>query len=143
MHIRPYHPDDQHAVVSLWEHCGLTRSWNDPRKDIARKLTVQPDLFLVGILDGSLVASVMAGYEGHRGWANYLAVAPAYRGRGFGRALMQRVEKLLLSMGCPKINIQVRPSNAEVLAFYRGMGYAQDEAVSLGKRLIPDDPSAK
>ena len=143
MQIRPYHPDDQQAVVSLWENCGLTRSWNDPRKDIARKLTVQPELFLVGILDGALVASVMAGYEGHRGWANYLAVAPAHRGRGFGRALMQCVEKLLLGMGCPKINIQVRSSNAEVLAFYKSMGYAQDEAVSLGKRLIPDDQTAK
>ena len=143
MHIRPYHADDQDSVVSLWGHCGLTRSWNDPRKDIARKLAVQPELFLVGSLDGVLVATVMAGYEGHRGWANYLAVAPAHRGRGFGRALMQRVEQLLLGMGCPKINIQVRSSNAGVLAFYRAMGYAQDEAVSLGKRLIADEQTAK
>ena len=67
MQIRPYHADDQGAVVSLWENCGLTRSWNDPRKDIARKLTVQPELFLVGSLDGVLVATVMAGYDGHRG----------------------------------------------------------------------------
>jgi ribosomal protein S18 acetylase RimI-like enzyme len=143
MHIRPYHADDQDAVVSLWENCGLTRSWNDPRKDIARKLTVQPELFLVGILDGALVASVMGGYDGHRGWANYLAVATAHRGRGYGRALMQRVEELLLGMGCPKINLQVRSSNAGVLAFYRAMGYAQDEAVSLGKRLISDEKTAK
>ncbi len=131
MQIRPYHADDQAAVVSLWENCGLTRSWNDPRKDIARKLTVQPELFLVGGLDGVLVATVMAGYDGHRGWANYLAVAPAHRGRGFGRALMQRVEDLLLGMGCPKINLQVRSSNAGVLAFYRGLGYAQDVAVKV------------
>jgi ribosomal protein S18 acetylase RimI-like enzyme len=143
MHIRPYHADDQDAVVSLWENCGLTRSWNDPRKDIARKLTVQPELFLVGSLDGVLVATVMAGYDGHRGWANYLAVATARRGRGYGRALMQRVEQLLLGMGCPKINLQVRSSNAGVLAFYRGLGYAQDEAVSLGKRLIADEKTAK
>lgn len=142
MDIRRYRSDDQEGVISLWEQCGLTRSWNDPRKDIARKLTVQPEMFLVGVLDGALVASIMAGYDGHRGWINYLAVSPACRGRGFGRALMDRAEELLLAMGCPKINLQVRASNAEVLAFYRAIGYAQDEVVSFGKRLIPDDQTA-
>ena len=139
MHIRRYQAEDEQAVVSLWEQCALTRSWNDPRKDIARKLTVQSELFLVGVLDGTLVASVMAGYEGHRGWINYLAVSPACRGRGFGRVLMDRAEELLLAMGCPKINLQVRTANTEVLAFYRSIGYVVDETVSMGKRLIPDD----
>lgn len=81
----------------------------------------------------------MAGYEGHRGWVNYLAVAPECRRRGYARILMQRAEELLLQLGCPKVNIQVRTSNAEALGFYRSIGYVQDEAVSLGKRLIPDD----
>ena len=139
MHIRRYQPDDQEAVVSLWEQCALTRSWNDSRKDIARKLTVQPEMFLVGELDGKLVASVMAGYDGHRGWVNYLAVSPACRGRGFGRALMDRAEELLLAMGCPKLNLQVRTTNTAVFAFYKSIGYAVDETVSMGKRLIPDD----
>jgi len=139
MELRPYRTQDESAVVALWEQCGLTRAWNDPRKDIARKLTVQPELFLVGTLDGKLVASLMAGYEGHRGWVNYLAVAPECRRRGYGRILMQRAEELLLQLGCPKVNIQVRASNAEALGFYRGIGYVQDEAVSLGKRLIPDN----
>jgi ribosomal protein S18 acetylase RimI-like enzyme len=141
MRIRPYAGGDEDAVVRLWEQCGLTRAWNDPRKDIARKLTVQPELFLVGTLDGKLVASIMAGYEGHRGWVNYLAVAPDCRRRGFGRILMQRAEELLLKLGCPKLNIQVRSSNAAALGFYRGIGYLQDESVSLGKRLIPDAPA--
>jgi len=138
MQIRPFDPEDEPAVVALWKQCGLTRPWNDPHKDIARKLAVQPELFIVGVTDGAVMASVMAGYEGHRGWMNYLAVAPAFRGRGFARALMQHVEALLLGRGCPKVNLQVRTSNAEAIAFYRHLGYVQDEAVSLGKRLIPD-----
>lgn len=142
MDIRAYQPSDEGAVVSLWEESGLTRPWNDPRKDIARKLLVQPELFLVGTLDGQVIATAMAGYDGHRGWVNYLAVAPRSRGRGCGRALMERVEHLLLSLGCPKVNIQVRVSNAEAPGFYRAMGYAQEEMISLGKRLIHDDGTA-
>ena len=142
MDIRAYQARDEGTVVSLWEECGLTRPWNDPRKDIARKLAIQPDLFLVGTLEGQLIATVMAGYEGHRGWVNYLAVAPKARGRGFGRALMERAERLLLNLGCPKLNIQVRSSNADVLAFYRAIGYVPEAMVSLGKRLIHDDPTA-
>ena len=136
MHVRPFQTEDEPAVVALWEQCHLTRPWNDPRKDIARKLKVQPELFLVGIEKGAVVATVMAGYEGHRGWVNYLAVAPAFRGRGFGRALMHRVEQLLLEMDCPKVSLLVRSPNAEVVEFYRHIGYAQDDVVSLGKRLI-------
>ncbi len=139
MEIRPYRAADESAVVKLWTECGLVRSWNDPRKDIQRKLSVQPELFLVGMLDGALVATVMAGFEGHRGWVNYLAVAEKCRGRGFGRSLMQRAEQGLKAMGCPKLNIQVRSSNAEVLKFYGRLGYAKDETVTLGKRLISDE----
>jgi len=117
--------------------CKLTRPWNDPHKDIARKLAVQPELFLVGVIDGA-VGSVMAGYEGHRGWMNYLAVAPRHRGRGFGRALVEHVERLLRERGCPKVGLLVRNSNKEAAEFYRRLGYAQDQSISLGKRLIPD-----
>lgn len=136
--IRPFELADEPAVIALWEQCRLTRPWNDPHKDIARKLAVQPELFLVGVVDEAVMASVMAGYEGHRGWVNYLAVAPRFRGRGHARALMQRVEALLVQRGCPKLSLLVRNSNREALAFYRHLGYAQDESVSLGKRLIPD-----
>lgn len=138
MDIRTFKPEDEAAVVALWEACGLTRAWNDPRKDIARKLAVQPELFLVGVVGGAVVASVMAGYEGHRGWVNYLAVSPRFRGKGLGRALMQHVEKALVERGCPKLNLQVRRSNGEAIDFYKHLGYAEDESVSLGKRLIAD-----
>lgn len=138
MRIRPYAAGDETAVVELWEKCRLTRPWNDPRKDIARKLAVQPELFLVGVLGEAIVATAMAGYEGHRGWMNYLAVAPRFRSGGLGRLLVVEVERLLLERGCPKVNLQVRATNLEAVAFYRRLGYAQDESISMGKRLIQD-----
>lgn len=141
MQIRPFTDTDTDAVIALWQACGLTRPWNDPLRDIQRKLTVQRELFLVGEVDGRLVASAMAGYDGHRGWVNYLAVVPDAQGLGYGRAMMAYIEAALLARGCPKLNLQVRSSNTAVLAFYRQLGYAQDEAVSLGKRLIPDGPA--
>jgi ribosomal protein S18 acetylase RimI-like enzyme len=136
--IRAFEPQDEAAVVALWEACKLTRPWNDPHKDIARKLAVQPELFLVGEADDRIVASVMAGYEGHRGWVNYLAVAPAFRGRGYGRTLMQHVEATLERRGCPKVSLLVRNANVDAIEFYRRLGYAQDDSVALGKRLIAD-----
>jgi ribosomal protein S18 acetylase RimI-like enzyme len=136
--IRPFHEDDTDAVVALWEECDLTRSWNDPRKDIERKLQVQREWFLVVEEDAQVVASVMAGYDGHRGWVNYLAVASSHRGHGLGRALMAEVERLLLAAGCPKVNLQVRNTNRDALAFYKRLGYALDDAVPLGRRLEHD-----
>lgn len=136
--IRAYHPSDEAAIIQLWQECGLTRPWNDPRKDIARKLTVQSELFLVGELDGAIVATLMGGYDGHRGWINYLAVSPAHQRRNYATALMQAVEAKLLEMGCPKINLLIRSSNVAVKQFYDSLGFHQDEVISLGKRLIPD-----
>ena len=142
MLIRPYEESDEPRVVDLWVECKLTRPWNDPRKDIARKLKIQRELFLVGVKNGQVMATAMAGYDGHRGWINYLAVAIAHRAEGHAAALMSRIESLLLEAGCPKISLQVRASNADAVEFYRRIGYAQDEVVSYGKRLIPDTPAA-
>jgi ribosomal protein S18 acetylase RimI-like enzyme len=136
--IRPLRPEDEAAVIALWKRCELTRPWNDPHKDIARKLDVQRELFLVGTENGRIVAAVMAGYDGHRGSVNYLAVDPQHRRRGYGAALMRRVEEMLAERGCPKVNLMVRSANAEVVAFYSRLGYAPDDVVTLGKRLIPD-----
>jgi ribosomal protein S18 acetylase RimI-like enzyme len=140
MRIRTFSPRDEPAVVNLWHQCGLTRPWNDPSNDIQRKLTTQPELFFIGERDGQIVASVMAGFDGHRGWVNYLAVDPAFRKLGLGRLLMQHVEETLLARGCPKLNLQIRTKNHPVLEFYRHLGYSIDDVVSYGKRLIPDAP---
>jgi ribosomal protein S18 acetylase RimI-like enzyme len=137
--LRPYEAHDEDAVVELWTRCDLVRPWNDPRRDIARKLGVQRELFVVALRGDALVGTVMAGFEGHRGWINYLAVDPAWRGRGIARALMAHAEGGLEVLGCPKVNLQVRAGNASALACYGRLGYARDEVVSLGKRLRPDD----
>jgi ribosomal protein S18 acetylase RimI-like enzyme len=139
MQIRPFEDADEAAVIALWEAAGLTRSWNDPRKDIERKRSVQRERFLVGTHDGAVMASIMIGYDGHRGWINYLAVSPAHRRQGHARTLMREAERLLGAAGCPKINLQVRTSNASVLDFYKAIGYAQDDVVSFGRRLIADE----
>jgi ribosomal protein S18 acetylase RimI-like enzyme len=135
LHVRPYTETDQEQVVELWRDCALVVPQNDPYRDIASKLQVQPELFLVGTLDGRVVATVMAGYEGHRGWINYLAVSPALRRQGLGRKIMEEAEIRLRGMGCPKINLQVRHKNTDVIAFYERIGYTRDEVASFGKRL--------
>ena len=138
--IRPFARDDEVAVVSLWEAAGLTRPWNDPHEDITRKLCVQPEWFMVAVADGEIVGSVMAGYDGHRGWVNYLAVMPTCRRAGVGRALMAEVERVLREVGCPKINLQIRVTNHAAVSFYEALGYATDDVISLGRRLEHDTP---
>ena len=133
--IRPFEVADTDAVIALWHVCGLTRPANDPADDIRQKLTTQPGLFLVATDAGEVVGSVMAGYDGNRGWVHYLAVAPGSRGRGYAASLMGEAEKILLGLGCAKLNLQIRTSNLGVIAFYEGIGYVQDEVVSYGKRL--------
>ena len=151
--IRQFTPADTEAVVAVWESCGLVRPWNDPRRDIARKLTVQPELFLVATESPSgpdadphgtdpvgpaVVAAGMAGFDGHRGWVNYLAVRPDLQGSGLGHAFMAEFERLLTDLGCPNVNLQVRAGNEQVIGFYESLGYTDDRTVSMGKRLIPD-----
>ncbi|MDG1125812.1 MAG: GNAT family acetyltransferase [Pseudomonadales bacterium] len=138
MQIRPYQASDLAQVLALWRACNLTIAVNGPRKDIERKLAVSPELFLLGEFEGRVVASVMAGYEGHRGWINYLAVAPSYRRKSYGRLMMAAAEQLLDELECPKINLQVRSANAAVVAFYASLGYVTDDVVSMGKRLRID-----
>lgn len=135
MNIRRFESADERAVVALWQRCGLDGPRNEPVRDIALKRSWQPERFFVGELDGTVVGTVMAGYEGHRGWINYLAVDPDAQRHGVGRALMLAAEDSLRALGCPKINLQVRSVNEAVVAFYRHLGYAVDEVISLGKRL--------
>ncbi len=138
MKIRPYTQSDQSSLVALWHATGVATPQNDSSKDIQRKLAVDPDLLLVAESEGQIVGSVMGGYEGHRGWVNYLAVSPKFQRRGIASHLMNEIEAALLKRGCPKINLQVRNSNHSALGFYAALGYLDDNVVSLGKRLIVD-----
>ncbi|TQV69658.1 GNAT family acetyltransferase [Exilibacterium tricleocarpae] len=139
MRIRQYDANDKDDVILLWTQCGLIVPHNDPAKDIDRKLKVGSDLFLVGVNgESEIVATVMGGYDGHRGWINYLAVKPSQQRKGYGRLIMQAVETLIRNRGCPKINLQVRAGNQAVIAFYTAIGYGDDHVIGLGKRLEHD-----
>lgn len=138
MNIRPFEESDRLAVIQLWQEAGLVAPQNDPGKDIDRKMEVNPELFLVGELDGELIGTVMGGYEGHRGWINYLAVKSGSQRNGYGRQLVEAVESLLAARGCPKINLQVRTTNTGVIEFYSALGYGNDHVIGLGKRLVDD-----
>lgn len=140
LNVRPFLEADREGVIELWERCGLTRAWNDPAVDIDRKLARDGELLLVGCVGDEIVASVMAGYDGHRGWVNYLAVDPGAQGAGHGRAIMQAAEDRLLALGCPKVNLQIRTSNLDAVRFYESIGYTMDDVVSMGRRLIDDEP---
>lgn len=136
MRIRSYSEPDEATVAELWrEVFPGSPSWNQPETDIKRKLVIQRELFLVASIDSELVGTAMAGYDGHRGWVYYVAVSPKHRKQGIGTALMKAVEQRLASMGCPKLNLQVRATNKEVVAFYRKLGYEVEERISMGKRL--------
>lgn len=141
--IRPFDLENEERetldLVRLWQDCGLTRPWNDPRKDIRRKLDEAPDLFFVALLGGRIVGSCMAGYDGHRGWFYYLGVGPAYRRLGIARELVRTAEAALLGIGCPKINLMVRSDNTAAKEFYRSIGYGDDPVSVMSRRLVPDN----
>lgn len=137
--IRPYKYEDEKAVIDLWRHCNLVVPWNDPQKDIDRKLADSPDLFFVGEIDDRLIASCMAGYDGHRGWIYYLAVDPGFRRQGLAAQIMRHAEAVLKSRGCPKIDLMVRDTNQPVIDFYHRIGYNKDPVLVLSKRLIDDE----
>lgn len=130
-----YSSEYQDAVVDLWRKCNLVVPQNDPVEDIQRKLVFQPDLFFVALLAGKVTGSIMVGYEGHRGWMNYLAVLPEHQRRGYGRKLVEKAVDELKRLGCLKVNLQVRRSNVSVVEFYRHLGFKDDDVVGLGKRL--------
>jgi ribosomal protein S18 acetylase RimI-like enzyme len=140
MEIAEYREKYGGEVIELWFKCKLVVTSNNPRRDIERKVEVDRDLFLVGIINGKVVATVMGGYEGHRGWINYLAVDPEHRNNGYGRLIMREVEKRIRARGCPKINLQVRATNDGVIKFYQSLGYSDDKVLGLGKRLEEDEP---
>lgn len=133
--IVPFSREFLSELVELWKKCDLVVPQNDPVEDIQKKVAFQPRLFFVGLLDGRVIGSIMVGYEGHRGWINYLAVAPEYQRRGYGRRLVQKGIDELRRIGCLKVNLQVRNTNTPVINFYKHLGFVDDNVTSLGLRL--------
>ena len=136
LEITPFHDNDYSGVIDLWESAfPADPAHNQSAAMIERKLHVQRELFLVARDEDGVVGAVMAGYDGVRGWLHRLAVRPSARRRGIGTALVRAAEGGLASLGCPKVNLQVRATNASVIAFYRSVGYEVDHNISMGRRL--------
>lgn len=138
--IDTFRNPDRADIIALWQACGLVVPWNNPEQDIARKCADSPGLFFTGRVGGRLVASCMAGYDGHRGWIYYLAVHPDCRRRGYAARMVAHSEASLSELGCPKIDLMVRNGNDSVIGFYQAAGYALDPVVVLSKRLQADEP---
>ena len=133
--IRKYEEKDESQVISLWQQCNLIVPQNNPHEDIKKKIEFQPNLFFVGTVNDEVIASIMVGYEGHRGWINYMAVLPEYQNKGYGRQLVDKAIAELKKLGCLKVNLQVRENNKDVIEFYENLGFSNDRVVSLGKHL--------
>ena len=135
LNIAPIEDQDVAEVIALWHRCGSTRPWNDPAADIALARRGDNSTVLIGRYDGVLAASVMVGYDGHRGWVYYVTVDPDQRYRNFGRAIMSAAEAWLRERGILKLQLMVRKDNAQVHAFYRSIGYYNQETVTFAKWL--------
>ena len=139
INYRLFTKEDREAVIDLWRRCELIVPWNDPEKDILRKLSVNDDLFILAEEKGVIIASAMGGYDGHRGYIYYLAVLPEFQKKGVGSEILKKIETKLLNKGCPKINLFVRSTNLGVQAFYKKNKYKIQESQIYGKRLIKDN----
>ncbi len=139
INYRLFSDKDKQFVLELWKTCNLIVSWNDPEKDILRKLSVRDDLFILAEINKKIIATAMGGYDGHRGYIYYLAVLPEFQKKGVGSKILSVVENKLLKIGCPKINLFVRNTNMQVKSFYKKNQYTFQESEIYGKRLILDN----
>ncbi|KCZ60282.1 GNAT family acetyltransferase [Hyphomonas atlantica] len=136
LYVRDYRASDRDELIRLWQACDLVRPWNDPAADIARAVTAKDATLLVGREAGELIASVMIGYDGHRGWACYLAVAPGQRSRGHGREIMEEAGLWLVARGAPKLELRVRHGHCAAEAFYAQLGFEREAVNVYGKWLL-------
>jgi ribosomal protein S18 acetylase RimI-like enzyme len=139
--IAPIDDADVADVVALWQRCHLTRPWNDPAADIALARKGSNATVLVGRDNTFIVASVMVGHDGHRGWVYYLAVDPDCRHKGYGRAIMHAAEEWLRGHGIEKLQLMVRPGNDQVQTFYQSLGYSEQQRVIYAKWLDGREPT--
>jgi ribosomal protein S18 acetylase RimI-like enzyme len=139
--IKPIEDGDIAEVIALWQRCGSTRAWNDPAADIALARREANSTVLSGRSDGALVASVLVGHDGHRGWVYYVTSDPEHRREGYGRAIMTAAEDWLRARGIEKLQLMVRGDNTEVHAFYRSLGFFEQERVVFAKWLDGREPT--
>ncbi len=140
LNIRTYLPEDQLDVITLWQECGLIVPWNNPETDIAAKHLDSPELFFVGELQDALIASCMAGYDGHRGWIYFLAVKPDCRHRAIASKILAHAESTLAALGCRKVELMIRNANKGIITFYEKNDYKPEPVMVLSKRLFEDVP---
>jgi ribosomal protein S18 acetylase RimI-like enzyme len=130
-------------VIALWETVfGYEAAHNKPDLVIDKKLEFGDELFFVAVADGAVVGTVMAGYDGHRGWIYSVAVAPSHRRQGIGTQLVTHAERALTGKGCVKINLQILEGNEKVSGFYASLGYAVEKRVNMGKKILENIPGA-
>jgi len=141
LHIRPVEDGDRAAVAALWHACGLTKPYNPPDRDIAFCRASPTSELFVADDDGAVVATAMAGHDGHRGWLYYVAVDPARRGEGLARQMVAHAEAWLAGLGVPKVNLIIRDTNASVQAFYENIGYEVEPRTQMARWLV-DKPGA-
>ncbi len=139
--IAPIGDGDVADVIALWQRCGLTRPWNDPASDIALARKGENAAMLAGRDDSGIVASVLVGHDGHRGWVYYVAVDPDCRHKGYGRVIMDAAEHWLRLRGIEKLQLMVRPDNSQVQAFYQSLGYLEQERIIYAKWLDGREPT--
>jgi ribosomal protein S18 acetylase RimI-like enzyme len=139
--IAPIADADIAEVIALWRACDLTRPWNHPAADIALARRGPNSAILIGRDGDAMIASALVGHDGHRGWVYYVAVDPARRGKGFGRAIMNAAEDWLRARGIEKLQLMVRGDNTRVQAFYGSLGYLEQERVLFAKWLDGREPT--
>jgi ribosomal protein S18 acetylase RimI-like enzyme len=139
--IAPIADADIADVIALWRACDLTRPWNDPAADIALARRGPNSAILIGRDGDAMIASALVGHDGHRGWVYYVAVDPARRGKGFGRAIMNAAEDWLRARNIEKLQLMVRGDNTRVQAFYGSLGYLEQERVLFAKWLDGREPT--
>jgi ribosomal protein S18 acetylase RimI-like enzyme len=139
--VKAIEDGDIAEVIALWQRCGSTRAWNDPARDIALARKEANATVLLGRNNGTLVASVLVGHDGHRGWVYYVTVDPDHRFKGYGRVIMTAAEDWLRARGVEKLQLMVRGDNAKVHAFYESLGYYDQERVVFAKWLDGREPT--
>jgi ribosomal protein S18 acetylase RimI-like enzyme len=139
--IAPVEDADITEVIALWHRCGLTRPWNNPAVDIAFARKGPNAAVLAGRNGGGIVASILVGHDGHRGWVYYVAVDPDCRHQGYGRVVMDAAEDWLRGRGIEKLQLMMRPDNSQVQTFYRSLGYLEQERIIYAKWLDGREPT--